>query len=710
MRFIEEKYTFFSTFEERMFFKCYLNLAKSSLATKQFENFLKFTGTIIGPKRIETFIKREFPKLVVDKEDSYLSKDPVDILSGGYLLKLFNHQIIPFMSKRMNQLQRATLDITEKRLNIFRETFELTESETAIISFLMLRDISEPIKDLTSKKVTLEFSDYSVLSRFGHIPLGLTPKSFRANVSFEKLMKTEIIKGQFLSNIRDLELSKWCIAYLSGIGSDSLAETFATTENNETLLLEDFEIGRDNLLVLDNLLSSPHPNQLLLHGRPGTGKTSFARSLAKHYNLTLYSVKIPDTDLGTEERLGGIYVTNKVAPTEGSIILVDEADDILNTRSHYFQRKSSKSWINNFLDNARCKIIWITNNSADIEESTMRRFSFSIEFKPFTASSRLRILSRELERSNFADFFTYEEKEEICNRYPVNADGVVKILNLLPLNQHHDKQTILSLVTAILESHSRITNGTASNIVRTKADKFWLSDHNTSEDLRSVHSAVHKYITRINLHPWEVKHALPILLYGPPGTGKTAFANFLTDKLLTRRASDISSMYVGQTEKNIAEAFLEASRDRSILFFDEADSFLYPRNSARNSWEKTATNELLSQMESFRGVVIFATNDIDGIDHAALRRFRFKIEFRPLNPKGRISFYKRFLWALVPDRLTYELRKEVKLIEGLTPGDFKVVQDRFSLLPTENATHRTLIDALREEVSFKTPPPRRIGY
>ena len=43
-------------------------------------------------------------------------------------------------------------------------------------------------------------------------------------------------------------------------------------------------------------------------------------------------------------------------------------------------------------------------------------------------------------------------------------------------------------------------------------------------------------------------------------------------KVICKRASDLLGMYVGETEKNIANAFEEAKEDEALLIFDEADS------------------------------------------------------------------------------------------------------------------------------------------
>ena len=106
-----------------------------------------------------------------------------------------------------------------------------------------------------------------------------------------------------------------------------------------------------------------------------------------------------------------------------------------------------------------------------------------------------------------------------------------------------------------------------------------------------------------------------LCLYGPPGTGKTAFGKWLAGQLqkplLVKRASDLISMWVGGTEKNIARAFEEAGREGAILLIDEVDSFLQDRRGASRSWEVTAVNEMLTQMESFNGLFIASTNLMD---------------------------------------------------------------------------------------------------
>lgn len=153
-------------------------------------------------------------------------------------------------------------------------------------------------------------------------------------------------------------------------------------------------------------------------------------------------------------------------------------------------------------------------------------------------------------------------------------------------------------------------------------------------------------------------------------------------------------------------------RKKNILFFDEADTFLFPRKDASHSWEKSFTNEILAQLDGFEGIAVFATNDIDGLDHAAIRRFKFKVRFSALAPEGNLHFYRTILMPLVPETalFTADHIRQIKDLRNLTPGDFAVVKDQFSFGGSEKQEHQSMIDALRFEVEHKKDHRRITGF
>ncbi len=122
---------------------------------------------------------------------------------------------------------------------------------------------------------------------------------------------------------------------------------------------------------------------------------------------------------------------------------------------------------------------------------------------------------------------------------------------------------------------------------------------------------------------------------GPPGTGKTicaeALAYTLKRKLLVVRYSELESRWVGQTAKHVAAVFRAAERQDAVLFFDEADVIAGRRfTSMQAAVEREANavvNVLLHEIETFPGIIIFATNLAANMDPAFERRIRTHILF-----------------------------------------------------------------------------------
>jgi SpoVK/Ycf46/Vps4 family AAA+-type ATPase len=122
---------------------------------------------------------------------------------------------------------------------------------------------------------------------------------------------------------------------------------------------------------------------------------------------------------------------------------------------------------------------------------------------------------------------------------------------------------------------------------------------------------------------------------GPSGTGKTicaeAIAHALGRRLLVVRYAELESMWYGETPKNVSAVFRMAREQRAVLFFDEADAIASRRSSSVDHAQlreaNLVVNVLLQQLESFGGVVIFATNMAANFDPAFERRIRAHVLF-----------------------------------------------------------------------------------
>lgn len=130
--------------------------------------------------------------------------------------------------------------------------------------------------------------------------------------------------------------------------------------------------------------------------------------------------------------------------------------------------------------------------------------------------------------------------------------------------------------------------------------------------------------------------ALAFNFAGPSGTGKTicaeAIAHTLGKRLLLVRYSELESMWMGETPKNVSAVFRLAEEEDAVLFFDEADAIAARRSAdvtmGAQREANTVVNVLLQELERFDGVVIFATNLAANFDPAFERRIRTHVLFK----------------------------------------------------------------------------------
>jgi len=129
--------------------------------------------------------------------------------------------------------------------------------------------------------------------------------------------------------------------------------------------------------------------------------------------------------------------------------------------------------------------------------------------------------------------------------------------------------------------------------------------------------------------------ALAFNFAGPPGTGKTicaeAIANSLGRRLLLVRYAELESLWMGETPKNVAAVFRTARDEGAVLLFDEADAIAARRSTSVDQGvqreSNTTVSVLLQELESYNGVVIFATNLAANFDPAFERRIRTHVLF-----------------------------------------------------------------------------------
>ena len=112
-------------------------------------------------------------------------------------------------------------------------------------------------------------------------------------------------------------------------------------------------------------------------------------------------------------------------------------------------------------------------------------------------------------------------------------------------------------------------------------------------------------------------------------------------------------------------------------------------------------------MERFTGVLVCATNLVEQLDSAVMRRFTFKVQMSALDDDGKVKFFRRYFKST----LTADERKRLVSIPNLTPGDFRTVRERLYLLGKKEGTdNMCLLSALEGESAIKNESRTPIGF
>ena len=152
--------------------------------------------------------------------------------------------------------------------------------------------------------------------------------------------------------------------------------------------------------------------------------------------------------------------------------------------------------------------------------------------------------------------------------------------------------------------------------------------------------------------------------------------------------SQVSSKYIGETEKNLGAIFDAAKNSNAILFFDEADSLFSKRTEISSSNDKYAnaeTSYLLQKIEEYAGVSILATNNMKNFDAAFKRRMTFVI---PLEAPDEDT--RRMLWEKAyPAEAPLDDMVDAKVLAGalsLTGAQIKAIATESAYIAAAKGT------------------------
>ncbi len=512
---------------------------------------------------------------------------------------------------------------------------------------------------------------------------------------------------------------------LSELGQQLLSRPFYSMEEMACAVLHPFKSTHSQLLewphlkmessllldVLDSVLESREGGiNILLHGAPGTGKTQFAHHLCMELKCAAYVIAATQSN-GSEakrqDRLSSLRLSQLIAgDASRTVLVVDEAEDIFQSSYNNpwamfarEERTGGKGWTNQLLENNKHPVIWISNKIDHLDPAYVRRFAYVIEFKTLPRAQRLVIAKQHL--------LPIGASAELLQRLsrnrqltPAMLASAAKFTVLTNANKTaHQKSSSASIddvvqhhLTTQMQALGRGTDGNVPELV-TRFDKRYLNvkGHTTAEKVtdslvRTLRGGA--------------------VFSGPPGTGKTQFAAHIAElanlELLYRTASDINTMWFGESERNVARLFEECDVTRQMILLDEADTLLMARSPDAHRPERAVTAEFLRHLEAFKGIFICATNHSDMLDTALMRRFVFRLEFLPLTVVQRSQMFAEVAMGFELDSpslqsLSISVTNALCKLDRLTAGDFANVKNRFAALAQVATADEWLIELAQEQ-------------
>lgn len=178
-------------------------------------------------------------------------------------------------------------------------------------------------------------------------------------------------------------------------------------------------------------------------------------------------------------------------------------------------------------------------------------------------------------------------------------------------------------------------------------DEVILSDENRSALLQLIKE--HQYIEA--LHEYGLPVNNKILLHGSSGCGKTttakAIATALGKPIIILNLSNVVCARIGETSQNLKQVFDKAGREKAVLFLDEFDQIAKERGGDdKDVGEmRRLVNTLIQLIDYYpeKSLLIAATNQIEIIDHALIRRFQLRLSYQMPTQSALDNYYDQLL-------------------------------------------------------------------
>ncbi len=628
--------------------------------------------------------------------DEYAKDQPKDLIS-----------VLTVTGEWLRHSLRRQSTLVEKNINALAGLLQLNKAERALLLYGTLARYQRDMRSiLVEFKVNNAPEAYAAIAEVAGVNPDQVAEALRAGSRLERIGLVEnLISEHNITDLADLmKVSEKLPPVLMRQYRDQaeLMAVFTRLSTKSTLGLDDFAFVAEDAQVMCNLLANAVARKelginVLLYGPPGTGKTELAKVVVQSAGLELFEVEYADRDgnsLSGRDRYRSLQIAQVfLKGSAQAALLFDEVEDVFppisNEAAQWMARAdatataprgsvSGKAWVNQVLESNVVPTIWVTNRIEQIDPAFRRRFAYHLELRSPPPGAREELVRKTLTGVAVSDGFV----ARLAHRKGLTPAQIRTAVRFAGLARTDATDTAPPNLESLIERQLKNADQALGNRAQDGARQMAASHY----DPNLLHVESRFEIPRV-VQALQARGHGTLCFYGPPGTGKTALAEHiattLAQPLHVRQASDLMSKYVGETEQNMAAMFREAELENAILLLDEADSYLQDRRGAQRNHEVSEVNEMLQGMERFHGIFICTTNLMDRIDQAALRRFTFKIQFKPLTRTQRQTRFVADACGGDATRLTPDLESRLSRLDQLCIGDFAAVQRQASILDVQ---------------------------
>jgi AAA+ superfamily predicted ATPase len=417
----------------------------------------------------------------------------------------------------------------------------------------------------------------------------------------------------------------------------------------EELTMPD-ELKRDIVLELLKPSRDGRPHQVILRGRLGTGRRTLAAALAARIGKPLACIDCERLPRGGQGFAEALRIELRRAGLRGAVPCVSGLEIFDSTDAEGLEHVRA-------VFRAHPTPLVIRTSPEFRPPLDPGYLSFTIP--PLSESERWEFWTRSLARRNL----NAEGADRLASRFrigPGTIESVIAGVEARLDDKERASEDITDRLDMAARQHIETRMGkVASHIGRLAKWEQVALPEDVLDSIREFIGRVRHRRTVYDIWGFDTRmstaRGLTALFYGPPGTGKSMVAGLIARELsldLYRvDLARITSKWIGETEKNLAEVFDAGEDGQVVILFDEADSLFAKRTEVKSSVDRYANlevNYLLQRLDTFEGVAILTTNLEGSIDNAFKRRMSLRLAFPFPDEEMRVRLWAAHIPPEVP--------------------------------------------------------------